>query len=447
MTYIMITNGYDWGPAIDKIILDLETIVDSKSFNKDDFSVKVQRTYAKTQIFERKITAAYSSDAVGNQTAESRYITLELEVGPNKIEGSPFNYNASTGRNEYVQTSYEIALMPMHQLKSNTGDDLALGEGVFHECTGELNPLCDRFVQNQAFQFDDVLLTYAHFEPKSTSNTEQVTSTCKKPLIIWLHGAGEGGLDTSIPLLGNKVTNLITSDIQRFFGPLGAYILVPQAPTMWMDYNGASVYNTTVSESDGYSHYTLALKELIDTFISEHDAIDIDRIYIGGCSNGGYMTVRLLIDYPDFFAAAFPTCEVFENEWLTDARIEKIKHIPIWLIHSQDDPVIRISRFDRLSGLPLYDPNGNFIPLDTFSNALFDRMLRAGNQNCYYSRYDYVIDPTGRYNTEDGKAYVYHGHWSWIYTLNNSCTQTIDGKTVSLFEWLSNQKRNVNNPS
>ena len=48
---------------------------------------------------------------------------------------------------------------------------------------------------------------------------------------------------------------------------------------------------------------------MIDEFIDLHPDIDRDRVYIGGCSNGGFMTMRMLLSYPDFFAAAYPVCE------------------------------------------------------------------------------------------------------------------------------------------
>ena len=48
----------------------------------------------------------------------------------------------------------------------------------------------------------DVTLTYASYEPWSLRG-----DGAKNPLIIWLHGGGEGGKDVSITLLGNEVVN------------------------------------------------------------------------------------------------------------------------------------------------------------------------------------------------------------------------------------------------
>ena len=58
---------------------------------------------------------------------------------------------------------------------------------------------------------EKVDLQYAAYEPK------KLQSGNKNPLIIWLHGQGEGGTDPDITLLGNKVTALTKEDIQNHF--------------------------------------------------------------------------------------------------------------------------------------------------------------------------------------------------------------------------------------
>ena len=53
----------------------------------------------------------------------------------------------------------------------------------------------------------------------------------KRPLVIWLHGAGEGGNDPLITIYGNKVTALVGDEFQKIMD--GAYILVPQTSSVW----------------------------------------------------------------------------------------------------------------------------------------------------------------------------------------------------------------------
>lgn len=128
----------------------------------------------------------------------------------------------------------------------------------------------------------------------------------KSPLIVWLHGGGEGGTDPSIPLIANKATNYATTNIQSLFG--GAYVLVPQTPTFWMQ-SFAGDY-TRGNREDIYNK---AVFDLIDTYVKEHSQIDSNRIYIGGCSCGGYMGMKLILDHPDYFAAGYISALAYQN--------------------------------------------------------------------------------------------------------------------------------------
>ena len=94
--------------------------------------------------------------------------------------------------------------------------------------------------------------------------------------------------------MGNRVTALSSPDIQEKLGG-AAYILAPSSPTYWMDSGSGEIAN------DNKSIYTKALKTLIDEFIEARPDIDHKRIYVGGLSNGGFMTMRLVADYPGFF--------------------------------------------------------------------------------------------------------------------------------------------------
>lgn len=246
-----------------------------------------------------------------------------------------------------------------------------------------------------------------------------------------------------ISIIGNKVVNLATEDIQQYYGETGAEILAPQTPTMWLD-DGEGNYLDPAGTSYR-SYYTDALMGLIKSYVEEHSEIDTSRIYIGGCSNGGYMTVNMLIEYPDYFAAAYPVCEAYAAAWLDDAKISAIKDTPIWLTAAKTDGTVPIFKGELGEDYMTYnlelDEDGNPIPLDDYSNALYDRLVAAGAKDVHYSLFDNVVDTTGNYQKSDGSPYEYMGHWSWIYTLNNQCTDTVDGAEMTVFEWLSQQSR------
>lgn len=230
-------------------------------------------------------------------------------------------------------------------------------------------------------------LTYGAYEPQALRLDEK-----KNPLVIWLHGGGEGGTDVSIALMGNEVVSLIREDIQSHFttkdGANGAYVLAVQCPTMWM------------MTSKGFGHgqypslYSDVLMATILHYLDENPDVDRNRISLGGCSNGGYMTMNMLIRHPKFFAAAYPTCEAYLDENISDNEIRSLAEENIWIVQSYDDTTV--------------DPKTHCIPT-------FNRLAKAGAKNVWMSMFEDVqgIDNPGT------KLY---GHFSWCYLFNDVVT-------------------------
>ena len=84
---------------------------------------------------------------------------------------------------------------------------------------------------------------------------------------------------------------------------------------------------------DNKTIYSAAVKQLVDEIIASHaDTIDTNRIYVGGLSNGGFMTCRLLADYPGFFAAGVGVCAPWEDDYATPEELATIAKTPLWLV-------------------------------------------------------------------------------------------------------------------
>ena len=150
-------------------------------------------------------------------------------------------------------------------------------------------------------------------------------------------------------------------------------------------------------------------------------------MYIGGDSNGGFMTMRMLLDYPDFFAAAFPVCEALYDDTITDANIESVKDKAIWFTHAKNDPVVK--------------------PGETVEPT-YKRLIAAGAKNVHFTFWDKIEDIHEGFKDAEGKPFEYIGHFAWIPMLNDDCRLDYDGKPVmsggqevSLLQWLSQQKR------
>lgn len=400
--YKLIVEGYDWGPAASRVVLSFDGIASEAM--AADYAVSVSRHTEVAEIApdrasgERSVIYAYVSDDEGNRLESGNHITLVLAIGPDMALASPIQYvrNENGGRNIWIDYKLSITHKP-----SNT---------IWDKEAGRIMPLIDSFDLSGTFKDSNgITMSYASFTPETANE--------KSPLVIWLHGGGEGGTDPSIPIIANRAANYASDEIQSFFG--GAYVLAPQCPGAWM-HNGEGV--TTHGREDDI--YNKGLMELIRNYVISHPKVDTNKIYIGGCSNGGYMALKLIMLHPDYFAAGFISALAYQSEYITDAQIQSIKEVPIWFLHSKDD----MTTIPEKTVIPVYN-----------------RLIGAGAPNVHFSFYDHVTDITGFFG---GSNHYYNGHWSWIYSHANQAKRDYDGapvivqnRPVTLMEWLAAQSK------
>jgi predicted peptidase len=396
-TYKIVVEGFDWGAAVNKVILNLSDT--TSKVNPAEYQVFASRKSAIGPINDeqnkRDVITAYVSDEQGNRVKTGKNITLVLAVGPQLTISSPIQYFRGKGN---VWVDYSI--MVLH----------TKSQQIWDSPSGKIMPLVDQFDLTKKFTYNDKMtMSYATFTPKESRE--------KAPLIIWLHGGGEGGTDPTIPLLGNKAANYASTAIQSIFD--GAYVLSPQCPGAWM--HNAQGVGTQGKDNDVYNEGLMAL---IKDYVKANPKIDANRIYVGGCSNGGYMALKLILLYPDYFAAGYISALAYRSEYISDTDIQKIKQVPIWFVHSKDD----MTTIPKLTVEPV-----------------FDRLRAAGAKNVHFTYYDHVNDITNFYG---GNGYQYNGHWSWVYLHENLPRTDLDGspvringKPVSIMEWMAAQKK------
>ncbi len=401
--YTMVIEGFDWGPHVNKVILESQK--ELEKVDSKDFSVSVTRSsltedpipdmFAQFKSGNREVINAFVSDNNGNPISKGNHITLVLAVAPNNYLGSAIQYFPGKGGNKWINYQLDI--------KQNSSNI------TWNKETRRIIPILDDFDLTGKFTHKDINLSYASYNP--------VRKSGKAPLLIWLHGGGEGGTDPSIAAIGNKAVNYASKDIQSIFG--GAHVLVPQAPTYWM--HSATERMTTGKTNDIYNE---ALMELIKMYVAKNKDIDTKRIYIGGCSNGGYMSLRLIFNNPDFFAGGYISALAFYSEFASDQQIESIKNVPIWFVQSKDDKVT--------------DPQKTAVPI-------YHRLKKAGAENVHFTFPDHVVDITNQYG---GNSYHYDGHWSWIYLHANEVRFDFDGSPVkvngmpvTIMQWLAAQSK------
>ncbi len=396
-TYKIVVEGFDWGAGVNKVILSLDDT--TSKVNAAEYTVYASRKLSTglipDQENKRDIVTAYVSDEKGEKVKTGKNITLVLSVGPQLPISSPFQYVRIKGN---VWVDYSLTIV-----HPKTGT-------VWDTSTGKIMPMIDQFDLTGKYTFSDKLtMSYATFTPKVKKD--------KAPLIIWLHGGGEGGTDPTVPLLGNKAANYASEGIQAIFE--GAYVLSPQCPGAWM--HNAQGVGTQGKDNDIYNEGLMAL---IKDYVKANPGIDPSRIYVGGCSNGGYMALKLIFLYPDYFAAGYISALAYKSEYIPESDIQKIKNVPIWFVHSKDDRTTI--------------PDITVVPV-------FDRLRKAGAKNVHFTYYDRVNDITNLYG---GKGFEYNGHWSWVYLHENLPRTDLDGspvringKPVTIMEWMAAQKK------
>jgi len=396
--YKLVVEGFDWGPGVSKVILVADDSV--KSAILEDFSVFVKRSSdigeipANQTSGEREVLKAYISDKDGMPISGGKHITLILAVAPYKPLGSPIQY---FGRNGNKWIDYQLTI-----IQKSKGQ-------IWNNESGRVLPIIDEFNLEGKFTHKDINMSYASYKPENSMG--------KTPLIIWLHGGGEGGTDPTIALIGNRAANYASQEIQSIFD--GAYVLVPQAATFWMH----SV-NGGYTRGDADDIYNEALMALIEDYVAKNPGIDKNRIYVGGCSNGGYMSLKLILNHPGYFAAGYISALAYQSDFIADKQIQNIKNVPIWFVQSKDDKTT--------------DPTNTVIPV-------YNRLKTAGASNVHFTFYEHVNDITGQYG---GDSFHYNGHWSWIYVHANKSMLDFDGKPVkvnnmpvTIMQWLAAQKK------
>ncbi len=268
------------------------------------------------------------------------------------------------------------------------------------------------------FKSGESVLDYVYYSPvKDKDDT-------KYPLVVWLHGNSSGDY------LGHQLDNCniarwSSSEYQaRFVDAGGAYLLLPRYPTSSL---------LSVAWEGGTGN----LKRTIDDFIKEHiDNVDINRVYVGGYSMGGKMTLRMAMTYPSFFAAAFPLSPVYAP---TNMDLNNLIDMPIWFFWCKNDDYASLNDITVRT---------NWQYLMNISNC---------RENCRLSVFDTIYNSDYSVKTADGKNDI---HNTWDAACHDlfmddgraqKDMQVKDGnnKTVNLtypkglIYWLSSQKKEV----
>ncbi|MDQ0771828.1 putative peptidase [Streptomyces aurantiacus] len=310
-------------------------------------------------------------------------IVLDLAHAEGRIGGSTLGYIAGRGRNVVLDLAYTLTQNAPIALRNHrliTIKDFVQGHRVS-------DPEVDAFSAHVSGSG----MKYRLYSPTGSHSSRRG----KRPLIVWLHGGGEGAslpdnyYDNETTLRANRgALGFATPQAQRIFD--GAYVVAPQSTSAWMQ--------------DG-PRFAPLIHEIIGD-VASRNRIDRDRIYVVGCSNGGYMSMKMTTVYPTLFAASVPICGVVTSfpsggaPLIPDSELAKIG-TPSWLVASRDDTTV--------------DPQ---------ANTAHAHDLIPGSQ---MTLYDHVVR----------NGYQFAGHWSWIYVARND--PSLNG--THIWQWMAAQRR------
>lgn len=166
---------------------------------------------------------------------------------------------------------------------------------------------------------EQVGLKYRLYKPKQQKTSKSF------PLVIVYHGYGRPiGTDNSSQL-GVLPKLFASAEIQNKYP---AYVLAPQFSERSSDYETDNKRNLLYSKPRASLN---SVMQLIDSLKSNLN-IDSKRIYAVGYSMGGSTAINSLASRPDLFAAGISISGIPQFD-----KTEKLKTIPIWLIHGLDD--------------------------------------------------------------------------------------------------------------
>lgn len=191
------------------------------------------------------------------------------------------------------------------------------------------------------------------------------SDTLKKyPLVIWLHGKGERGMDNKkqMTLIKKWLPDSLQKDKYKSF------LLAPQCSEdrYWNNYDKLAdkiTFDTITPQIQ------ITLMQLIDTLMIQYP-VDPDRIYVMGISMGGFGAFDLITRYPDFFAAAVPICGGADPR-----MVNEISKTPVWAFHGANDNVVNVRHTYSIMSL-LDSEKHKFSKLDNMGHDAWNKAFK-----------------------------------------------------------------------
>lgn len=238
----------------------------------------------------------------------------------------------------------------------------------------------------------------------------------KRPLILFLHGGGEGGDENGRDNWRHIVCNYGPSNFAEHYPD--CYVMAPQAKGKTMDpaaLNRMSSQRFADIEPDmdtGWNREYLAEICGIIRGMAAAGEVDENRVYVTGLSMGGAGTIRAMSAGAGLFAAAAPVCPTMTPE--TYAILSSLTNEKIWVSSAYIDHTLYRHKY------------------------LVDAVMKlkeAGNKDAHltlYSPEELEKYDIGVIDDMPLQARFGWNHMSWVLTYHNE---------YGIMDWLLSQRK------
>ena len=241
-------------------------------------------------------------------------------------------------------------------------------------------------------------------------------SAKRYPLLVWLHGYGENGLDNERQL---KWLDLILDDpdhVEKYRFFILAVQCAPGDPAWYRNSKTATPADMLAAAMD-------VLHKVMQDY-----PVDLNRICLAGVSTGGSACWEMAMRYPDVFAAVVPMAS-----WGGDvSRAARLVNIPIWAFHNRDDDTPTPAEV-RTTVTAVEKAGGN----------IHLTLVPAAGHNCWYAAFK-VHDAMGWMLAQRRAALICWAPpgtrpWSWWHVL------PVPGAMVAIMwlGWRYGRKRRI----
>jgi predicted peptidase len=356
----------------------------------------------------RTVVDVYSNNAAevdrrGPKGHRGRYLILELSSDdPN---AGALRYDPVAGINNPLPLVGAYAVRQIADLLDSRGNVVLPASPFTITNQGVISPIVDEFVSMSFTDSAGTTLNFRLFQPERYRSRPQSGRTY--PLVVFLHGGGERGLNNITQITANQGAVAFADPERQAQDP--SFVLAPQVPT-------PNTNNWTTPAIQA------ALVELIDTVTANYP-IDQDRLYLTGISMGAFGSFNLLPKYPDKFAAALLVAGGGNVE-----QMPVIAGLPMWITHSIDDPVVNYVT-GSLANVNALEAAGARVTRGTWPGNLPERTAEAEARRLWRTaeRNDSHI----LFTTYAAGTTPVNAHWSWVPTYSNDV----------MLDWLFSQRR------